>query len=232
MDSVVHWGRYEELRPDQIDAIRKQTPVAYVPWGALEWHGRHNPVGLDGLKAHGICVATARETGGVVLPTVFVGTDTIKPFKGFKHTLEHRRETVAALCEEYLSQLEDEGFRVLVVLTGHYGVGHVETLRAAARRFAAARPRLRVWMLDDSEPHQGHFPPNHAAKGETSYMMHLLPHTVDLSLLPADRQATLDDDGIWGEDARESSALFGRAELELIVRVMAAKIRQLLAEIA
>jgi creatinine amidohydrolase len=53
------WGRYENLRPAQIDAIRAQTPLAYLPWGALEWHSYHAPIGLDGIKAQELCEALA-----------------------------------------------------------------------------------------------------------------------------------------------------------------------------
>ncbi len=44
--------RLEYMRPEQIDAARARQPTIYLPFGALEWHGYHNPVGLDGLKAH------------------------------------------------------------------------------------------------------------------------------------------------------------------------------------
>ena len=146
---LARWGQYEELRPAQIDEIRDESPIAYLPWGALEWHSYHAPIGLDGLKAHGLCLALARKTGGVVLPAVYVGTDTIKPFKGFKHTIEHAQETVTTLCLEYLEQLVDEGFKVLIVVTGHYGGGHVEALEAAARTFEKRHPAIKLWSMPD-----------------------------------------------------------------------------------
>jgi creatinine amidohydrolase len=95
------WGNYETLRPVQIEAIRQRTPIAYLPWGALEWHSYHAPIGLDGIKAHGLCEALAREIGGVVLPPVYIGTDTIKPFKRVSSYLEHSAEIVTKLCHEF-----------------------------------------------------------------------------------------------------------------------------------
>ena len=38
--------RFEFLRPDEYNAIRKTEPIAYLPWGAHEWHGLHNPLGV------------------------------------------------------------------------------------------------------------------------------------------------------------------------------------------
>ena len=43
--------RYERLRPAQIVARREACPVAYLPIGTIEWHGEHNPVGLDTSSA-------------------------------------------------------------------------------------------------------------------------------------------------------------------------------------
>jgi creatinine amidohydrolase len=223
------WGQYELLRPGQIDAIRERTPVAYLPWGALEWHSYHNPVGLDGLKAHGICKALAQETGGIVLPPVYAGINTMKPYKGFKHTLEHREATITALCAEYLEQLADEGFRVIILLMGHYGAQHVAVLKEAAAAFEAAHPAVRVWAFPDHEPVGDQFSGNHAAKGETSYQMLFNPETVDLSALPQDRRTTLDDDGVSGDDPRESSADYGQAQLDALKAATVDRIRALLA---
>lgn len=227
--SDVQWGAYELLRPAQIEAIRQAAPIAYLPWGALEWHSYHNPIGLDGLKARRLCQALAQRTGGVVLPPVYAGTDTIKPFKGFKHTLEHKAETVKALCWEYLEQLADEGFKLIVLLTGHYGAAHVSILKDTVDAFNAGHPGVKVWALADWEPHQGFFEPNHAAYGETSYMMLIHPETVDLSLLPTNRVATLDEDGVWGQDPRQASAADGQKMLDVFVEQALPKIRALLA---
>lgn len=210
-----HWGRYEHLRPDQIEAIRARAPIAYLPWGALEWHSYHNPIGLDGLQAHGQCCALAQVTGGVVLPAVYIGTDTIKPFKGFPHSVEHRAATVQALCTEFLEQLTEEGFRVVVV-TGHCGAGHVAALRAAVDAFTARMGRGAL-LVPSFEPMQDRYPSNHAARGETSLQLFFDPGLVDQSLLPADRTATLDEDGVWGEDPRLASAEEGARMLALFV---------------
>jgi len=65
--------RYERLRPDQIATRRQACPVAYLPLGTLEWHGRHLPVGNDALKAHALCVRFAQEIGGLAMPPLYWG---------------------------------------------------------------------------------------------------------------------------------------------------------------
>lgn len=224
------WGKYEQLRPAQIAAIRARTPIAYLPWGALEWHSYHAPIGLDGIKAHGLCEALAKETGGVVLPAVYVGTDTIKPYKGFHHTIEHNAETVTKLCLEFLQQLADEDFKVIVLVTGHYGEGQVKAMQAAAEAFRSRHPQVGLWAMPDSEPLEGAFPKNHAARGETSFQLLFKPELVDLSMLPAGRETTLDDDGVWGEDPRRASSVEGAQMLQVFLKNAAPKIRKLLEE--
>ncbi len=64
---------YHRLRPRDLVARRSQVPVAYLGLGILEWHGLHNPLGLDGWKANGIAVHLAKNLGGVVMPTLYWG---------------------------------------------------------------------------------------------------------------------------------------------------------------
>ena len=56
------WHRYEELRPDQLELLLKEAPIAYWPLGLLEHHGWHLPIGFDGLKADRICRRLADRT--------------------------------------------------------------------------------------------------------------------------------------------------------------------------
>ncbi len=225
----LNWGKYAELRPAQIEAIQQLASIAYIPWGALEWHSLHAPVGLDGIKACGLCEALAKETGGVILPPVYVGTDTIKPYKGFKHTIEHSSTTVATLCREYLCQLADEGFRVIVLVTGHYGEGHVEAIKTAVDQFSDENPDVGIWAFPDSEPLEGSFTADHAARGETSFQLLFQPEMVDLTTLPK-RETTLDDDGVWGEDPRKASAEQGQQMLEIFLQNAVPRIIKLLEE--
>ena len=224
------WGQYENLRPAQIDDIKKQTPIAYLPWGALEWHSYHAPIGLDCFKAHGLCKALAKELGGIVLPPVYVGTETIKPYKGFKHTFEHKFETVKSLCSEFLFQLADEEFKVIVLVTGHYSGGHVKAINEAVEEFKVNHTNIGIWAFPDSEPLEVTFKPDHAGPVETSFQMLFKPELVDLSKLPEDRETTLDDDGVWGNDPRDASANQGQEMLRLFLQKTVPKIKQMLEE--
>jgi creatinine amidohydrolase len=64
---------YHLLRPKQMIERRNAVPVAYMGLGILEWHGLHNPLGLDGVKANGVACYLARELGGLVMPPQYWG---------------------------------------------------------------------------------------------------------------------------------------------------------------
>ena len=220
------------MRPAQIEAVRHSSPIAYLPWGALEYHSHHNPIGLDGIKARGICTELAKRTGGVVLPPVYLGTETMKTFKHFGHSLEHGAATVATVCRELLTELAHEKFRVIALLTGHGGLGHVRILEETAAQVAAGNPQLRVWVLPDYRATEPRWGPDHAALGETSYQLLFDPGLVDLTLVPADHEPTLSEDGIWGENPAAATAAEGQARLDLLLSVCVPRILELLAETA
>lgn len=226
------WGLYEQLMPAEIEGIFARTPVAYLPWGALEYHGKHAAVGLDGLKAHGLCVALAKVAGGLVFPPVYVAANTIKEVKDLthrRHSLNFKEETLRILAREHLEQLADEKFRVVFLLAGHVGQPHYDILKDEAAKFNAAQTGTKVVCTSETDLIAKEIViVNHAALGEISFLMHTHPHAVDLARLPRDREPTLADDAVWGPDPRTASAEKGRVYTEAFVAAAKAKISEAL----
>jgi len=207
------WGRYEYLLPAEIEAVCARHPIAYLPWGALEYHGRHAAVGLDGLKAHGLCCALAQKAGGLVLPPVYVAANTIKGAPDLshkRHSLDFSEAVLRGLVREHLDQLLDEKFRVLFVLCGHVGQPHYSIIQDEARRFNRKQPAARAIATSETDLLPSDLIAlNHAALGEVSLLLHSHPACVDLSRLPADRVPTLAEDAVWGPDPRPATAEYG-----------------------
>ncbi len=209
---VALWGLYEELRPREVDAIVAKAPIAYLPWGALEWHSYQNPIGLDALKAHALCQKAAERTGGVVWPPVFAGYQTMKPHGRFRHTIEVPAETVMALANAYLDQCADEGFKLVVILMGHFGGEHVKALMHVADNWRAVRhpeSDMQVWATPENQaPEEAPLPGDHAGAYETSLMLYLRPELVDLSQLPTEGDiiGAREVYGVSGEDPRGATA--------------------------
>lgn len=223
------WGFYERLLPAEIESICALHPIAYLPWGALEYHGVHAAVGLDGLKAHGLCAELARAAGGLVLPPVYVAANTMKGLKDLpfqRHSLDFSETLLRALAREHFDQLASEQFRVVFVLCGHVGQPHYEILKEEARAAQERHPATHFLATSETDL----LPPelvkvNHAALGEVSFLLHSHPDCVDLSRLPADRVPTLEQDAVWGPDPRDASADKGRVYTAAFVAAAHERIR-------
>ncbi len=173
-------GRLEEMSPDELEAVLAQSPVAFVPLGTYEHHGFHLPVCFDGIKAHALCERVAARTGGTVLPTFFYGTG--GGHVGYKWTLMMTEAQIAPLIEASLDHLARHGFRVVVLLTGHYPREQVDMAHRLAQEAQQRHPQTRFIGLTEPEvttPQQGDaYGGDHAAKYETSIALALNPDWV------------------------------------------------------
>ncbi len=218
--------RYDCALPHELEQEIARSPVCYLPWGALEWHGQHLALGNDALKAEAICERVAEAAGGVVAPPVWVGAQTMQLY-GMPLTLDFSHEVVGRLAGEYLRELEKLGFALTVILAGHYGAKHLATLREAVEAFQAEHT-MQAWVVPDYEPVQDlGYRGDHAAKWETSILMHLRPELVDMSRLPSDPAASLA--GVGGEDPREHARPeVGEEIVAAIVERLAGRVRAFL----
>jgi creatinine amidohydrolase/Fe(II)-dependent formamide hydrolase-like protein len=177
-------------------------------------------------------MALCAETGGIVFPAVYCGTATMKPYAGFDCTLEFSQDVVRMLAREYLHQLADEGFKVIVIVMGHYSQEQMDIIREEVAIFNREQEKAIAWAFPDFEPTAADgFPGEHGACFETSYMMWFYPESVDMSRLPQDREIDFAVDGIGGQDPRGcASAKKGRDGTDSLVRNASPKILQLLKE--
>lgn len=218
--------------PRELETEIARAPIAYLPWGAHEWHGAHNPVGLDGLKAGFLANELCRETGGVVFPTVYCGHTTVANL-GFPYSLEFDAETVASLARDYLRELARAGFKIIVIVLGHWGLHHGAIVRREVADFNARQSSTRAWAVQENEIlHEPGYPDDHGGAEETSFMMSLLPGKVDLSRLPNNRELSFTTDGILGDDPRTTaSADKGAEAVRAYVQKTVERIRTMLEEI-
>ena len=231
------WKRYEELRPDELETLIAQSPVAHWPLGLLEHHGWHLPIGFDGLKADRTCQRLAQRTGGVLLPVMWWGGGGGHDI--FKWTHYQNEAAITTMLAETSRQLLSYGFRVLVLMAGHYPwQGFLDAVVPTLRdEFpdALILAGTEATICGDAVDIQG----DHAAREETSFGMALFPELVALDALTTGR-----DDSVWpgsqpppagrrhpkvefdpsaplfaqmGEDARKASAEHGEKGIAQVV---------------
>jgi creatinine amidohydrolase len=206
--------RLERLRPREIEKAMQACPVLYQPLGTVEWHGLHNIVGLDAVKAHHLCIHAARRGGGVVAPAVFGGVGGLDQPHTF--VMEPENDVHSTLVRDWVGKLGREavrqGFRAVIILTGHYGAAQQIVIRDVAVRLTRS---LGVPVLGTPEYFlalDAGYWGDHAAWGETSLMLHLDPESVDLSRLGQPPHK-----GVGGRDPREATRADGERLAETII---------------
>lgn len=202
------------LRPDQILAELGRCPVVYLPVGPLEWHGPHLPYGMDALHAEKIAALAAQETGGLILPTCYWGTERERSpemldWLGFPPdewivgmdfpanslpSMYASEEVFAILMREQLRLAVNMGFKLIVLISGHGADNQIAVLKRLAAELNASGPARVIFALPFIANQAGVMEVGHASRVETALMMAIYPHTVDLNRLPPLSQPLRNDD--------------------------------------
>lgn len=205
------------MRPGELEALVQDRPLAWLPVGTLEWHGRHLPVGLDALKAHALCRRIAERAGGAVLPANYHSILGMN----FPWTFRYPRGVFSGAVNTTLRYLRKYGFKVVFIITGHYPAQQVLALIALAESFMATNNAVVVALPEFGMAQDTGYNGDHAAKWETSVMMELFPDLVDeheLSLIAGERGYPLFRMGIMGKNpAEHASRELGAEVVEVMV---------------
>jgi creatinine amidohydrolase len=230
-----------EFRPQELQAHVASHPLVLVPIGTIEWHASHLPVGVDGLLSLAVCDALARRTGCVVAPPIWYGVcRDLAPQDGYYGTINTISEaTLENLVADVLLGLSQLGFKVAVLLSGHFEMEHFGPIERAMQGAPMA-----VHFLTESEFVQDMVQPaedveqawpfagDHAGEFETSLMLHRYPELVEMADAP--ETVHLDMEGlppyIRKRYPRRASADYGRELHEQIVQAGEKRIRAILSE--
>jgi len=201
----------ELLRPEEILREQAKRSLVYLPIGPVEWHSYHMPMGTDGLIAQETARRIAALTGGVVSPTLFIGTERNDSRQmlanlNVPHTedsyiwgmdfpkntlpsLYYREEVFAAVVREQLRLLVRMGFQMIVVVNGHGAQGQVDTLRRLCDEVSHEQGVYCLYSDFDGPRstalvQTAGLRPGHADRLETSLMLRVTD-SVALDALPA-----------------------------------------------
>jgi creatinine amidohydrolase len=206
------------MRPAQVEEAARVFPVVYVPFGLIEWHGPHLPLGNDALKAHGILCKCAEQYGGVVYPPVYLHS-------GFD------QDYLGPALSELFRRLKDMGFRVIIGVSGHNVKEQISMIEQALEPVTADGTVTGIGLWEVTVSHGDESSTDHAAKWETSNMQFFYPDLVDMTTL-GEGAINLDmkpPSGIGGLDPREhASAAVGERNVELASAAIGKKAQELL----
>jgi len=206
------------MRPGQLEGALRGFPVVYVPFGLIEWHGRHLPLGNDALKAHAVLVKCAEKHGGAVYPPQWLHSD-------------FDQEHLVPVYTELFRRLKRTGARVIMGVSGHNVEAQIKMIEKALQPVSEDGTCVGIGLWEVTLSRCDESATDHAAKWETSNMMFFYPDCVDMSTL-GDEPITLNmspPHGIGGLDPREhASAEVGKRNVELAADAIGRKARELL----
>ncbi len=202
--------RLETLFPEEMAARLRTCPILVLPFGTIEWHSHHLPLGLDGLVAQAIGEGIAERSEAVLAPVSYWAADGVP----FPYTLRLSSAQIEPLLVATFEQFAAMGFQVIVAFTGHFGLEQTLALKRAALT-VMDRSSATVLPLTEYDVVTDLYVGDHAALGETSLLWALRPDLVRLESVAADQPLP----GIIGPDPRgAASPEFGRQLLDTIAQ--------------
>ncbi len=177
--------RADEVASPEFARLADAGALFILPFGSLEEHGSHLPLGTDTMQAEEVARRVAKEFHAAVLPTIGYGE--CRSTRNFPGTLSLSFETVTMLSYDIASELARNGASKLLVITGHAGTGHMAAIRLGVLRAVEANPSLKAMVLSDYdlayELKGKEFPEDdgHAGLIETSRILNLRPELVGKS---------------------------------------------------
>jgi creatinine amidohydrolase len=139
---------FDELSMPEAEKAAKEGKVVIIPCGSIEEHGTHLPLCTDSLQAEYVALGVARKAGCLVAPPLRYGLcNSTRNFPGtITITFDSLRNIMADILEDFIRN----GFKRLLVITGHAGGSHMTAIKLAAKTVVMShmnednRPRIMV----------------------------------------------------------------------------------------
>src|SRR6059036_4256798 len=113
----VHW---EELTAAEFrDAITRARGTCLLPFGIMEKHGPHLPLGNDLLNVRYVALNAAQQEYAVVFPEYYFGQ--IAEAKHEPGTVAYSRRLQLELLQETTDEMARNGCKKIIIVNGHGG---------------------------------------------------------------------------------------------------------------
>lgn len=178
---------YEELSWEEIREAAASDVVVIVPFGSVEQHGRHLPLGVDRMIVEEIARRAAPSLLGAALFTPVVPFGYAKHHMDFPGAASIDPEHLIAYAEDLGRSIVHHGFRRLLFLNGHGG--NASALDLASKEITLQSDGICAlanwWVLARDEfvkSRESEFPGgiSHACELETSVMLAMRPDLVEM----------------------------------------------------
>lgn len=178
---------WDELTSPQLDALDRAIPVL-LPISATEQHGYHLPMATDRMIGNHICEQINKVINEqvLVLPMISIGCS--EHHKDFPGSLSVQHDTMLSQMSDIADCVVSYGFKNLFVINSHGGNQGIA--QSFLERFGYRNPEVTMafsswWRVANEEirsiQESGPGGVGHAGEFETSLMLHIAPHLVDMN---------------------------------------------------
>lgn len=112
--------KLEELSsPKFVQALDLSGRTCVIPFGIIEKHGPHLPVGTDLMQVREMCVRAARQEYSIVFPDYYFGQ--INEARHQPGTIAYSHDLIWKLLQETCDELARNGVCKIILVNGHGG---------------------------------------------------------------------------------------------------------------
>ncbi len=174
-----HW---EDLTgPDFVHAIQQSEGVCLLPFGIIEKHGAHLPLGNDLINVRFVTEKAAEQNYAVLFPPYYFGQ--IAEAKHQPGTLSYSMHLQLELLQETTDEMARNGCKKIVIVNGHGGNEHLLPFFAQQQLQTPHDYVVYVyrWQAGGKDrPYKPDGPDMHAGQAETSHTLVAAPGLVHM----------------------------------------------------
>ena len=122
---------FDELSMPEAEQAAKDGKVVIIPCGSIEEHGTHLPLCTDSIQAEYVALGVAQKTGCLVAPPLRYGL--CNSTRNFPGTITISFDSLRSIMADILEDFIRNGFKRLLIITGHAGGSHMTALKLAAK---------------------------------------------------------------------------------------------------
>ena len=174
-----HW---EDLTgPDFIRAIRQSQGVCMLPFGIMEKHGAHLPLGNDLINVRFITDKAAQQNYAVIFPPYYFGQ--IAEAKHQPGTVSYSMRLQLDLLQETVDEMARNGCKKILIVNGHGGNEHLLPFFAQQQLQTPHDYVLYVYRWEpggNDRPYKPTITDYHGGETETSHTLIAAPGLVHM----------------------------------------------------
>ena len=225
----------EFVTMDELKKWVKKKPIVIIPFGSVEEHGTHLPLSTDTYQILEVLKIVEKERNVFIAPPVHYGV--CRSTEQHSGTVSISPNTLRMLVYDILSALKKQGFKIMLLISGHAGKLHMFSILEACEMFQKSVGGVRLFVYSELEllgndalqiietPYD-----SHAGEIETSRMLVINEKLVKKNWknIKADKPYFFEGEivkdklkywksGVWGDPSKASKEK-GRKLIELSAR--------------